>query len=73
MQEDLSALPTVTIAPAVLASVVLFENSFQTSASQTITLTNGGSSVVNFNVRRTWLSMPGPVGPCALDQASHIA
>jgi len=42
----------VAIAPATLASVVLFENSFQTSASQTITLTNSGSSAVNFNVRR---------------------
>ena len=52
-QEDLTALSTVAVAPATLASVVLFENSFQTSASQTIPLTNGGNSTVNFNVRHT--------------------
>ena len=44
-------LPTVTIAPAVLAPVVLFENSFQTTASQTITVTNSNTDSVDFNVR----------------------
>ena len=50
-QEDLTALPSVAITPGQLAPVVLFEGSFQTSATQTVTLTNSGNTTVQFNVR----------------------
>ena len=44
-------LPSVGILPAMLAPVVLFENSFKTSATQTVSLTNEGTRTVAFNVR----------------------
>ena len=44
-------LPTVGISPPNLAPVVLFENSFKTSATQIVSLTNQGNRTVAFNVR----------------------
>ena len=53
LQTDLSRQATVTIAPGVLAPVILFEGSFSTASTQTITLTNtdtNSSSLVSFQV-----------------------
>ena len=53
LQTDLAQQATVTIAPATLAPVVLFEGSFGTSSTQTITLTNtdtNASSLVQYEV-----------------------
>ena len=49
LQTDLSEQPTVTIVPATLAPVVLFEGSFGTSSSQTITLNNTDSNNTSVN------------------------
>ena len=53
LQTDLSTQPTVTIAPASLAPVVLFEGSFGTASTQTITLTNSdtNNTSVNYQVK----------------------
>ena len=53
LQTDLSTQPTVTIAPASLAPVVLFEGSFGTASTQTITLTNSDTNNTSVNYQVT--------------------
>ena len=53
LQTDLAQQATVTIVPDALPPVILFESSFDTTSTQTITLTNtdnNGSSNVRYTV-----------------------